>query len=71
MKLHYSKLEKHAQCKNLSAFVLSLPLDFQFVDAIFDFLKNSTKQGRWMCKDLQQNFIESSPLVLKLQDGIN
>jgi len=44
MKTHYSKLEKYTQCKNSSAFSLSLPLDFQFVYAIFDFLKKSTKQ---------------------------
>lgn len=39
--------------KNSSAISLSLPLDFQFVEAIFDFLKKSTKQARWMSTDLQ------------------
>jgi len=56
MKSNYSKLEKYAQCKNSSAFVLLLPLNFQFVDAIFDFLKKSTKQARWMSRDPQYKF---------------
>jgi len=51
-KSYYSKLEKYAQCKNSSAFVLFLPLDFHFVDAIFYFLKKSTKQARWVSTDL-------------------
>jgi hypothetical protein len=53
MKSNYSKLEKYAQCKHSSAFALSLPLDFQFVDAIFYFLKENMKQARWMSVDLQ------------------
>jgi len=40
-KSYYSKLGKYAQCKNSSAFVLFLPLDFHFVYAIFDFLKRA------------------------------
>jgi geranylgeranyl pyrophosphate synthase len=56
-KIHYSKFEKYAQCKNSSAFSLSLPLDFQFVDDIFDFLKKSTKQAKWMSTDLQYKIL--------------
>jgi hypothetical protein len=57
MKSNYSKSEKYAQCKNSSAFALSLPLDFQFVDAIFDFLKKNTKQARWISTDLQYKIL--------------
>ena len=57
MKTHYSKLEEYAQCKNSSAFALSLPLDFQIFYAIFYFLKKNTKQARWMSMDLQYKIL--------------
>lgn len=42
---------------NVKILVLSLPPDFQFVDAIFDFLKKNTKQARWMSTDLQYKIL--------------
>jgi hypothetical protein len=46
MKTNYSKLEKNVQCKNSSAFALSLHLDFQLIMLFFIFLKKAkSRQG--------------------------